>query len=48
MARQELLIEDQLIAHKLREVLTASRVEQRFVEQPLACSALPPAYITNP
>jgi putative peptide maturation system protein len=32
----ELLLEDQLIAHKLREVLTAGRVEQHFVEQRLA------------
>lgn len=32
----ELLLEDQLIAYKLREVLTAGRVEQHFAEQRLA------------
>jgi putative peptide maturation system protein len=32
----ELLLEDQIIAHKLREALTASRVEQHFAEQRLS------------
>lgn len=35
----ELLLEDQVIAHKLREVLTAGRVEQRFAEQRLSLDA---------
>src|SRR5580765_7835690 len=32
----ELLLEDQIIAHKLRDALTASRVEQHFAEQRLS------------
>jgi putative peptide maturation system protein len=35
----ELLLEDQLIADKVREMLTAGRVEQRFAEQGLSFDA---------